>query len=243
MVDDDEPVRQLLASILSDAGYDVRAVGSAREARHALEHDTIALLLSDVRMPEKTGLDRISHALSKHPQTATLLISALDDPGITQVALDLGAYGYLSKPVRRSAVLIGVMNAARRRDMEARERAARETLEQTGRLHTDALSQTLAGLEHAAMRSHALQAETIHRWAQAAEHRQPGVRAHLTRMSPYCAVLADDLGLHAASVELASVLHDIGKLVIPDSILLKPAPLTADERLAIETHAEVGYRC
>ena len=77
-------------------------------------------------MPDETGLDLIRFALCEYPQTATLLISALEDPGIAQVAMDFGAYGYLSKPVRRSAVLIGVMNALRRRDMEARERDARD---------------------------------------------------------------------------------------------------------------------
>ena len=76
-------------------------------------------------MPDETGLDLIRFALCEYPQTATLLISALEDPGIAQVAMDFGAYGYLSKPVRRSAVLIGVMNALRRREMEARERATR----------------------------------------------------------------------------------------------------------------------
>jgi len=124
VVDDDLPVREVLASILSEAGYDVRHVGSAKEAREVLEHDTIALLLSDVSMPGETGLDLIRFALCEHPETATLLISALEDPAIAQVAMDYGAYGYLYKPVRRSAVLIGVMNALRRRDMKLRERRA-----------------------------------------------------------------------------------------------------------------------
>jgi putative two-component system response regulator len=241
VVDDDMPVREVLAAILADAGYDVRHVASAKEARHALQHEEIALLLSDVSMPDETGLDLIRFALCEYPQTATLLISALEDPGIAQVAMDFGAYGYLSKPVRRSAVLIGVMNALRRRDMEARERDARTNLEHVVAQRTGALSLALDQLGRANAQSGILQAETIHRWAQAAEYRDPGVGGHLKRMSAYCGSLAEPFGLAAAPLELASVLHDVGKVAISDGILLKPGPLTAAERLQIEMHSEIGF--
>ncbi|MDX6677711.1 MAG: cyclic di-GMP phosphodiesterase [Solirubrobacteraceae bacterium] len=241
VVDDDMPVREVLAAILSDAGYDVRHVASAKEARHALAHEEIALLLSDVSMPDETGLDLIRFALCEYPQTATLLISGLEDPGIAQVAMDFGAYGYLSKPVRRSAVLIGVMNALRRRDMEVRERDARANLEHVVAQRTGALSRALDELERANTRSGVLQAEAIHRWAQAAEYRDPGVGQHLRRMSAYCGSLAQRFELPAESIELASVLHDVGKVAISDSILLKPGPLTAAQRLQIEMHAEIGF--
>ncbi|MDP1848527.1 MAG: response regulator [Solirubrobacteraceae bacterium] len=241
VVDDDEAVRDMLVGMLGEAGYEVRGVGSAREARYALENEQVSLLLSDVAMPGETGLDLIRFALCEHPGTATLLISALEDPGIAQVAMDFGAYGYLSKPVRRSAVLIGVMTALRRRDVEARERTARLSLEDNLRLRTSALTETLEQLEGAAAQGRVLQGETIHRWAQSAEYRDPGIGRHLKRVGHYCAVLGQKLGLHGESMELASVLHDVGKVAIPDSILLKAGPLTADERLAIETHPAVGY--
>jgi putative two-component system response regulator len=241
VVDDDEPARRALAGILSGAGYEVRDVGSAREARHVLDHAAVDLLLSDVSMPGETGLDLIRFALSEHPETATLLISALEDPGIAQVAMDFGAYGYLSKPIRRSALLIGVMTALRRRDVEVGERTARETLERTVTTRTSALSQALERLEGAAEQSRVLQAETIHRWARASEYRDPGIVGHVRRVSRYSALLGRQFGLHPESLELASVLHDVGKIAVPDSILLKSAPLTIDERLVIQTHAEIGY--
>jgi putative two-component system response regulator len=155
--------------------------------------------------------------------------------------MDFGAYGYLSKPVRRTEVLIGVMNALRRRDVEARERATRETLERIVGLRTNALSEALERVEAAATQGRVLQAETIHRWAHSAEHREPGIGRHVKRVSHYCTMLGQAFGLHAESLGLASVLHDVGKVAIPDSILLKPGPVTADERLSIQTHAHVGY--
>jgi putative two-component system response regulator len=241
VVDDDEAVRDVLVAMLSEAGYEVHGVGSAREARYALENDEIPLLLSDVSMPGETGLDLIRFALCEHPETATLLISALEDPGIAQVAMDFGAYGYLTKPVRRSAVLIGVMTALRRRDVEARERAARLDLEDNLRLRTSALTEALTRLEGAAAQGRVLQGETLHRWAQSAEYRDPGIGRHLKRVGHYCAVLGEKLGLHGESMQLASVLHDVGKVAIPDTILLKSGPLTPEERLAIETHPTIGY--
>ncbi len=241
VVDDDEAVRDVLVGMLSEAGYEVDGVGSAREARYALENDDIRLLLSDVSMPGETGLDLIRFALCEHPETATLLISALEDPGIAQVAMDFGAYGYLSKPVRRSAVLIGVMTALRRRDVEAREHAARLNLERKLRLRTSALTEAVTRLEGAAAQGRVLQGETLHRWAQSAEYRDPGIGRHLKRVGHYCAVLGEKLGLHGESMELASVLHDVGKIAIPDSIVLKCGPLTSEERLAIETHPTIGY--
>ena len=241
VVDDDPPVRRALVTILADAGYDVHAVGSAAEARHALAHDTIDLLLSDVRMPGETGIDLIRFALCEHPGTATLLISALDDPGIAQVALDYGAYGYLSKPVRRTEVLIGVTNALRRRDIETRERAVRDDLERLVTVRTRALSDALERVEATATQGRVLQAETIHRWARSAENRDPGIARHVKRVGHSCAVLGRAFGLHAESLGLASVLHDVGKLAVPDSILLKRGPLTVDQRLAIQAHAQTGY--
>ena len=241
VVDDDAAVCDVLVGMLDEAGYDANAVGSAREARDILENEEIPLLLSDVSMPGETGLDLIRFALCEHPETATLLISALEDPGIAQVAMDFGAYGYLTKPVRRSPLLIGVMTALRRRDVEARERAARVSLEDNLRLRTSALTDALARLEGAAAQGRVLQGDMIHRWAQSAEYRDPGIGRHLKRVGRYCALLGEKLGLHAESLELASVMHDVGKISVPDSILLKAGPLTADERLAVETHATVGY--
>ena len=227
VVDDDDAVRRLLAGILSYAGYDVRDVASTWEARRALEDDSITLLLTEVSMPRETGLELARFVSSEHPSTATLLMSALDDPGIARAAIDIGACGFLAKPISRSAVLVGVTSALRSRAV--------------GERRASVLTGALAHLEGVAARSRRLEIEAIHRWAEAAEYREPGIGRHVRRVSRYCGVLGRSFGLHLPSLELASVLHDVGKAQIPDSILLKPAPLTADERLAIETHADIGY--
>ena len=109
------------------------------------------------------------------------------------------------------------------------------------RERTSALSQALERLEDAACEGARLQAVTVHRWARAAEYHDPGIERHVARVSRFCAVLGDKLGLHGATLGLASVLHDVGMAAIPDSILRKRGPLSADEQFAVQTHAELGY--
>jgi putative two-component system response regulator len=230
VVDDNLQVQRVLARILSSDGYDVSAVTTVAEARQALGAGDIELLLSDVNMPGESGLDLIRFALAEHPDTATLLMSGSDDPGIAEVGLEYGAYGYLTKPFSRNQVAIGVANAFRRRTLEMRARATREDLERTVQART-------AELDLA-------RSETIDRLARAADYRDTvgGTGAHLQRMSGYCAVLGSRLGVDGPSFKLASALHDVGKIGIPDSVLLKPGPLTTQERREIERHPEIGYQ-
>lgn len=242
VVDDNDAARPLLVSMLSEAGHAVRGVASAREARHVLRHSRIALLLSEVSMPGETGLDLLQFVSSQYPATATLLISAREDPSIAHAAIAFGACGYLTKPVSRSAVLAAVVTALRRRDEQQREHAEHTELERAWDLRTLALSQATDRPGEASRHTRVLRAETIHRWARAAEFRETGIDGHLQRMSRCCGLLADKLGIHAESLELASVLHDVGKLAVPERILLKREPLNVDERLAMQTHAEIGYQ-
>jgi putative two-component system response regulator len=241
VVDDEPSVGRVLTTMLTAAGYDARAVTSAREARAALTEDEIGLLLSDVKMPGESGLELIRFALAEHPDTATLLISGDDDPDIAEVGLAYGAYGYLTKPFARNQIVIAVMNAFRRRELEIRDRSARDELgrkvdERTAELR-DAMSHlTLAGEQVESSR-----AETIYLLARAAEFRDTETGAHLERMSGYCGLMAGGLGLEPAQLTLASVLHDIGKIATPDAVLLKPGRLTRRERVEIERHARVGH--
>jgi putative two-component system response regulator len=241
VVDDDPFARRRLTDILSEAGHDVVAVDSVFEARLALHRDTVAVLLTEVCMPGETGLDLLRFAAAAHPQTTTLLMSATDDPEIARAAIDVGADAYLGKPVRASEVLIGVASALRRREADLRGHAERDGLQRVMAMQTDELARGLECLEQPAERSRALHVETIHRLARAAEHREPGIGLHLKRFSRYCGVLGRQLAIAPEPLEMASVLHDVGKSAIPDSILLKPGPLTVDERLAIETHACIGH--
>ncbi|MEK6525425.1 MAG: HD domain-containing phosphohydrolase, partial [Nitrospirota bacterium] len=207
-------------------------------ARSRLEEEQFALILCDVNMPGESGLQLIKYVINEHPDTAAVMVTGLDDPQLANIALEVGAYGYIIKPFESNEVLINVANALRRRRLEIDNTAHREKLEQTVLQRTAALRHALKRLELAAE-------ETIRRLAIAAEFRDDETARHIQRMSLYCALLARRTGLDAERCELiriASPMHDIGKIGTPDHILLKPGKFTPEEFQIITRHTDIGYR-
>lgn len=238
IVDDEEPTRRMLGRLLEGHGYHCTLAGDAHEARQHLGKEPFALILCDVNMPGESGLQLVRHVLQEYPHTAAVMVTGLDDHHLANVALELGAYGYIIKPFEANEILINVANAFRRRRLEIETQAHRERLELAVLERTAELRQALQRLELAAE-------ETIHRLAIAAEFRDDETARHIQRMSHYCALLATRYGFDAQRCELiriASPMHDIGKIATPDQILLKPGKVTADEFEVIRRHTEIGYR-
>ena len=149
------------------------------------------------------------------------------------------------KPFKPNELIINVSNALRRRTLEIENRIHRELLEQTVLARTTALRETIAQLERSDTELRRLREETIRRLSWAAEFRNQETGEHIVRMSLYCALLARLAGLDTERAELiriASPMHDVGKIGIPDRILLKPGRLTAEEREVMEAHTEMGHR-
>ena len=245
IVDDEEQICTLLARLLGGQGYDCVAAGSAAAGRRALQTESFALLLSDVNMPGESGIDFTSEVLTQYPDTAVVMVTGMDDRRFAQVAIDLGAYGYILKPFKPNELIINVGNALRRRALEIENRGHREQLEHTVLERTSALRESIAQLEASDLELRRIVEETIRRLSWAAEFRNQETGEHIVRMSRYCTLLARLAGLDSERVEdirIASPLHDVGKIGIPDRIMLKPRPLTADERKVIETHTTIGHR-
>ncbi len=129
VVDDEGAIRHLVSAALSGFGHECETAPDAAAARSLLENGSFDLIISDVNMPGESGLDFVEHVLRTHPDTATLILSVLDDPRIVQRALDIGVYGYVVKPFDVSALRIDVGAALRRRDLEIANRRYREDLE------------------------------------------------------------------------------------------------------------------
>ena len=217
VVDDDRQVLGLLRRILAGAGYAVSTAADVREAVASLDRWSFDLLLCDVELPDGTGLTVVEHALSGSPHIAAFMVSGLDDVELADRALAAGAFGYLVKPFTANDVLRSVLSAVSRRrhdlDADAELRASRE--------------------------------ETVQRLCIAVEARDADTAAHVSQMSLCCGEIALELGLGPDRSELirtASVMHDVGKVGIPDHVLLKPGALTESERALMQQHAEIGYR-
>ncbi len=245
VVDDDEQIRAVLQRLLRAQGYACEVAADSAQARELLAGDSFALLLSDVNMPGESGLDLAQDVLNRHPDIAVVMVTGMDDRRFVDSALEHGAYGYVLKPFKPNELAINVANALRRRALEIENRSHQAELEQTVLQRTAALRDTIASLETSERELRRLQEESIRRLSWAAEFRNQETGQHIVRMSLYCHLLARLAGLDAERAEMlriASPMHDVGKIGIPDSILLKPGGLTDDERAAMQGHTVIGHR-
>jgi len=245
IVDDEEPVRRALERILTRNGYVCATAGDVDSARQALAQDSFALVLSDVNMPGESGIDLVTRIVREYPGTATVVCTGLDDAEIARTAIETGAYGYVVKPFEANEILIAVMNALRRRDLEIENRTHRDQLEEMVKARTTELWTAISDLERTQKDLRVSREETIQRLSVAAEFKDEETAAHIRRMSLYCSLLAERLGEDGSRCEeirLASQMHDVGKIGIPDSILAKPTPLSADEWRIMKQHSAIGHR-
>jgi putative two-component system response regulator len=196
-------------------------------------------------MPGDSGMELIEDVTANHPNTATVMVTGQDDTALANSALELGAYGYVVKPFQGNEILINVFNALRRRSLEIDNRRHRQRLEQMVQARTAELWKAVQDLEWARDELEASRSETIEKLSIAAEFRDDETAHHIHRMSRYCALLARQAGADEERSELirvASIMHDVGKIGIPDHILLKPGKLTPEEFTIMKTHAEIGHR-
>jgi putative two-component system response regulator len=243
VVDDDALFRRLLEVQLEGAGYQVRTAVDGQSAREALEDGTFALVLCDLHMPGETGIELLADVLAEDPDLVAIVVSGEDDPATADAAAEAGVWGYMVKPFSEKQLLINVANALRARTLRIENRAYREHLEVLVDERTAALDDALAHLGRLAEELNASREETVRRLSIAGEYRDGDTGEHVSRVAWLTEVLARGMGLEGERCELlrmASPLHDIGKVGIPDSILRKAGALDADERAVMQMHAEIG---
>lgn len=244
VVEDNDALRAWTERVLSEQGYSCDAAPDAELARAALAEGEYDLALLDINLPGE-GIDLLSHLRINHPTTAVLMVTGDDDLTLAMTAIGLGAYGYMVKPVRAGELLINVANALHRRRREAEMRGRIGRLQASGEQAAATLRRALEAADESVDIAEVFQSDTIHRLVRLAEFRDEQTGHHLTRMSRYCELISLELGLpdrHCERIRLASQLHDVGKVAIADSILLKPGKLTAEEYETMKTHAELGHK-
>ncbi len=231
IVEDDENMQELIGRVLDRDGYRYKIASCAEEALDILQEDKFALMISDINMPGKTGIDLLHDVNKSYRDMAVIMATAVDDRNVAIQSLYLGAYGYITKPFNRNELVINVTNALRRRKLEIENRTHSEELEALVSARTQELQQS--------------RAETIHKLARAAEFRDNETAQHTIRMGHYCEILAQSAGQSdefCKKIKIAAQLHDVGKIGISDSILLKPGKLTKGEFKEMKKHTEIGYR-
>ncbi|PLS77690.1 MAG: two-component system response regulator [Chloroflexi bacterium] len=233
VVDDEQTNIDLLERILARAGYaNVKSTVEPEQVLALCAHFQPDLILLDLHMPKLDGFTILQQVTSSLPTQAYLPILVLTadiSMEAKQRALAYGAKDFLTKPLERVETLLRIKNLLETRFLHLSRENENQRLEEKVRERTDKLEQA--------------QMEVLQLLARAAEYRDDDTGHHTNRVGHQSAQLAELLGLPAADVEMirrAAPLHDIGKIGIPDHILLKPGRLTAAEFEVITTHAVIG---
>ena len=142
VVDDESFVRDIIFRWLEREGYCCKTAGSGDEALELMKNEKIALVISDIMMPGMSGIELLQHISDLYPDTAVIMLTGVDDRETATKAVELGAYGYLIKPLEKNEILINVTGSLRRRELEVMRSRYEEELErkvqertQIGRAH------------------------------------------------------------------------------------------------------------
>ncbi len=193
-------------------------------------------MLTDIKMPDLTGLELLEQIHIEDPELPVILMTAYAELDTAVEAIKMGAADFLIKPYRPLQLNHALKKAVDLQRLRQIERDYKKTLEETVRQRTQELSQALARLNEASK-------EMIQRLIIASEYRDDDTGTHIKRIGLYTRLLAEELDLprdFIDNVTFASIMHDVGKIGIRDSILLKPGRLTEEEFNIIKTHTLIG---
>src|SRR6476619_1855398 len=237
IVDDEPEITSILSDLFSGEYYCTTA-GSAEEALERLLTAEYELVISDITMPGMSGLDMIPQVKSMAPNTVVVMISGMQAVESAIGALRLGAFDYVMKPFDLRQVEAVVKRALQHQDLIVAKQRYENHLEELVEQRTRELDQALNSLEDA-YRS------TLKALTSALETRDLETHGHSERVVTYSLRLGREYGLdeqQMKALEFGSLLHDIGKIGVPDSILRKPAKLTDQEWVLMREHPSHGQQ-
>jgi len=229
IVDDEPYVCEVLSRWMSAEGYHCVAVPDAKAACEALECGKFTLVICDIMMPGMSGIGLLAVIRERFPDMAVVMVTGVNDRKTATRALKLGAFGYVIKPFDQNEVMINVANALQRRKLTLMAKEYERRLEAEVRERTDEVR--------------IREQEIVLRLMSASEYRDDETGAHIRRIGLYSAALAEAAGWERDRtdlIRLAGPMHDIGKIGVPDTILLKPGKLTGEEFDLIKTHSDIG---
>jgi putative two-component system response regulator len=216
VIDDEQIIRELMLEILQEAGYEAVGAPTAECALELLDDPEFGLVISDVIMPGLSGLELLEEVRARRPSLPVVLVTGAGTYSTLSEALQRGADGLVMKPFSHSEFRGAVASAL--------ERSHRSEEEVGERIVLPALATALAN---------------------AIEARDAATHGHCERLATLACWLGEQAGVSSEelqTIRLGAILHDVGKIGIPDRILLKPGPLEVDELEIMQSHTIVGYR-
>ena len=231
IVDDDWQVREVLHEIFLSAGYTCQVAGDGREGLDLFRATLPPLTVTDLKMPVMDGIALLQGIRQADSDAAVIVLTGAADVKTAIESLKLGAHDFIMKPVNVDELLIAADRAIERRQLLIERREYQALLEQ----RVEEATQNLASAY----------TQTLEALGAALDSRDVGTESHSRRVHGYSLALAREHGMpddQLADLAHGVLLHDIGKIGIPDAILLKPGSLTPEEWQIMRTHPEIGKR-
>jgi putative nucleotidyltransferase with HDIG domain len=237
VVDDEEAIREVISTLLDAQGFRCTTCVNGKVGLETFRKDSYDLVLSDIVMPEMDGLKLLAELRRADPDVPAIMVTAMHDISIALEAIRAGAYDYILKPFEKDQLYLSVRRALEHRRLVMENRTYQSDLEQLVAERTRQLSIALQDLEQS-------YDYTLEALGGALDAKDAETEGHCQRVTAFTITIAKAMGVDNSllrQIARGAFLHDIGKMGVPDQILRKPGPLTAEEREIMRRHCDIGY--
>ena len=248
VIDDELTNRKVLEGLLRLMGHEAVLAASGPEGLEIIKKDKdIALVLLDIMMPLMDGYEvavKIREEFSP-TELPVIMVTALSSKSDRIKAVEAGANDFINKPIEQLELKVRLASMLRLKEADDASKSYQAMIEEQVRVRTAALNMAMENLAAQQKSTKAAYLDTLDRLALAAEYRDDDTYQHIQRVGALTSYMALKLGMSAAEAEIvryASLMHDVGKIGIPDSILLKPGRLSEEEWVVMRQHTVIGAR-
>ncbi len=251
IVDDENSIREVLAEGLIGAGYPCSTASDADDAMRKLKSVRFHLVLSDIRMPGTSGIQLLEQVKDHNPDIDVIMVSGVVDTDTALESIRKGACDYVTKPFNLTEVLFTVDRVVEKRRLLEENREYQRNLEVKVAERTEELSrknkeiQSLFNeLKTAFNEIQSTYEATLEALIAALDSRDSETQGHSMRVAEFTALVARHMGIsepELTDIRRGALLHDVGKIGIPDAILRKPGPLNEEEWEVMKQHPQLGY--
>jgi response regulator RpfG family c-di-GMP phosphodiesterase len=238
IVDDDASVRDVISVLLQEEGYECRTAAGAEEALEVAAQEAPPLVISDMKMPGRDGIWLLEAFRERFPETAVVMLTGYGDTEAAVDCLRRGAVDYLLKPPKLTDLIRAIERALAKRRIELARKRYQKKLERKVRDRTAELRSAFKDIANTYQ-------NTLLALVAALDAREHETSDHSQRVVKYTVAIAQRLSMQGVDLEelgRGALLHDVGKIGVPDAVLLKPGKLTPEEWGEMRKHPDIGYQ-